>query len=69
MPRSFEPDQKKLHSTSFFQFFQPAKDVIPQTPALESRGDRPLQMTIEDQLKILVFYHLGSSYIKVRNAT
>lgn len=25
---------------------------------LESRGDRPLQMTFEDQLKILVFYHL-----------
>ncbi len=58
MPRSFEPDQKKLHSTSFFQFFQPVKDVIPQTPELESRGDRPLQMTIEDQIKILVFYHL-----------
>lgn len=58
MPRSFEPDQKKLLSTSFSQFFQPVKDVIPQTPAFESRGDRPLQMTIEDQLKILVFYHL-----------
>ena len=58
MPRSFEPDKKKLHSTSFFQFFQPVKNVIPQTPVLESRGDRPLQMTIEDQLKILVFYHL-----------
>ena len=27
-------------------------------PVLEPRGDRPLQMTIEDQLKILVFYHL-----------
>jgi len=58
MPRSFEPGQNKLHSTSFFQFFQPVKDIIPLTPALESRGDRPLQMTIEDQLKILVFYHL-----------
>lgn len=50
--------QKKIHSVSFFQFFQPVKDVIPQTPALESRGDRPLQMTIEEQIKILVFYHL-----------
>ena len=25
---------------------------------LESRGDRPLKMTFEDQLKILVFFHL-----------
>jgi hypothetical protein len=58
MPRSFEPDQKKLRSILFFKFFQPVKNIIPQTPALESRGDRPLQMTIEDQLKILVFYHL-----------
>ena len=25
---------------------------------LESRGDRPLKMTFDDQLKMLVFYHL-----------
>lgn len=58
MPLSFEPDQKKLHSTSFVQFFQPIKNVLHQTPVLESHGDRSLQMTLEDQLKILVFYHL-----------
>ena len=27
-------------------------------PALESRGDRPLKMSFEDQLKALIFYHL-----------
>ncbi len=25
---------------------------------LESRGDRPLQMSFDDQLKALIYYHL-----------
>jgi hypothetical protein len=58
MPRSFEPYRKKLHARSFRAFFQPALDAISNTLALESRGDRPLKMTFEDQLKILVFFHL-----------
>lgn len=58
MPRSFEPYQKKLHSASFFKFFQPAENLIPQTNVLASCGDRPLKMTFDDQLKMLVFYHL-----------
>ena len=58
MPRSFKPYQKKLRSNSFFLFYQLVEDVIPERPVLESRGDRPLKMTFEDQLKILVFHHL-----------
>jgi DDE family transposase len=58
MPRSFKPHQKKLRSDSFFQFLQPVRDIMPETPVLESRGDRPLKMTFEDQLKMLIFYHL-----------
>jgi len=58
MPRSFEPYQKKFHSRSFSLFFQPAWDAISKTLVLESRGDRPLKMTFEDQLKMLVFFHL-----------
>ena len=58
MPRSFEPYQKKHHSPSFWQLFQPLKKVLPETPALQSRGDRPLQMNFEDQLKALIFFHL-----------
>ena len=58
MPRSFEPDQKKFHSNSFFQFYQPIKDVFPEIPVLKSRGDRPLKMTFEDQLKMLIFFPL-----------
>lgn len=58
MPRSFEPYQKKLRSDSFFQLLQPAGDVIPGLPVLESRGDKPLKMTFEDQFKMLIFFHL-----------
>jgi IS4 transposase len=58
MPRSLEPDQKKLRSSSFSQFYQPVGSVAPEVPVLESRGDRPLKMTFDDQLKMLVFYHL-----------
>ena len=58
MPRSFEPDQKKLGSDSFFQFYQPIKNLLPEIQTLKSRGDRPLQMTFEDQLKMLIFFHL-----------
>lgn len=58
MPRSLEPYQKKLLSSSFSSFYQPVGDVSPEIPVLESRGDRPLKMTFDDQLKMLVFYHL-----------
>ena len=58
MPRSFEPYQKKLHLNSFFQFLQPLRDLIPEIPVLKSRGDRPLKMTFEDQLQMLIFFHL-----------
>ena len=58
MPRSLEPDQKKLSSSSFLQFYQPVGNITPEIPVLESRGDRPLKMTFDDQLKMLVFYHL-----------
>ena len=58
MPKSIEPYQKKLHSSSFFQFFKPVENLAPEIPILESRGDRPLKMSFQEQLKILVFYHL-----------
>jgi len=58
MPRSFKPYQKKTHATSFNQLYQPLGKVLPETPLLESRGDRPLKMTFEDELKALIFFHL-----------
>jgi hypothetical protein len=58
MPRSFQPHQEKLRSDSLLHFLQPVEDVIPEIPVLASRGEKPLKMTFDDQLKMLIFYHL-----------
>jgi hypothetical protein len=58
MPRSFEPYQKKQFQPSFCHLYQPLEKILPETPVLESRGDRPLKMTFEDELKALIFFHL-----------
>lgn len=58
MPRSFEPYRKKFHSNSFFHFLQPLWDIIPEIPLLMARGNRPLKMNFEDQLKMLIYFHL-----------
>jgi hypothetical protein len=57
MPRTFHPFQKK-HAPSFHQLFQPAIDAMIGMTPLESRGNRPLRMSFEGQLKALVFSHL-----------
>jgi hypothetical protein len=49
---------KKLTSKSLNRFLKPLKAILSKITPLESAGDRPLQMTFEDQLKILTYYHL-----------
>jgi len=57
MPRKFDPFQK--HETlEFFSFFQPAIEAKSRMPALHSKGNRPLQMTFEEHLRALVYFHL-----------
>ena len=58
MPRPFRKIDKKFLAKTFSNIFSPALDTIPQLPKLEARGNRPLQMTFEDQLRILVYFHL-----------
>ncbi len=70
MPRLFEPYQEKFSSLSFYNLYQPIIKILAHTPVLESRGDRPLKMTFEDQLKSLIFFHLeehvsGSHLVQV----
>jgi len=43
---------------SFKQLYSPLSGAMTEIPPLESRGNRPLQMTFEDQLKALIFFHL-----------
>jgi len=48
----------QLNARTVAQLFVPFRASLDQVPALVARGNRPLQMTFEDQLKILTYYHL-----------
>jgi hypothetical protein len=48
----------RLNARSIARLFNPFKPALDKVPILEARGNRPLQMTFEDQLKILTYYHL-----------
>jgi hypothetical protein len=48
----------KYSALSFAQLGQPLTNILEKTPQLESRCNRPLQMTFEDQLNALIFFHL-----------
>ncbi len=50
--------QTRLNALTIVRLFIPFKAALDPVPILEARGNRPLQMTFEDQLKILTYYHL-----------
>jgi len=50
--------QNRSDAPSFHQLYLPVHRAMLGMPLLESRGDRPLKMTFEDQLKALIFFHL-----------
>jgi len=56
------PKRLSSHKTyfvpSFKQITKPLNHVLLDVPELSSRGNRPLQMTFEDQLNALIFFHL-----------
>ena len=49
---------KKANAPSFTQLFVPIDRAKFGMPLLKARGNRPLQMTFDDQLKALVLFHL-----------
>jgi len=57
MPRKLSP-KKSYYAPSFKQLTKPLTCILPYIPILESRGNRPLKMTFEDQLNALIFFHL-----------
>ena len=70
MPYTFEPLSKNQVIPSFHELLAPVYKILSHTPPLEAKGDRPLQMTFEHQLKALIFYHLeeyssGSHLVQV----
>ncbi|WP_457552776.1 IS4 family transposase [Desulfobacula sp.] len=50
---------KKIFSPqAYARFINPLQKFAHGTPVLESKGNRPLKMTFEDQLHALIFFHL-----------
>lgn len=61
MPRSFDPWNTryiKHLAHSFNALYKPIQNAMTSMPPLESRGNRPLQMSFEEHLKALIFFHL-----------
>jgi Transposase DDE domain len=53
------PDRlNKVNAPSFGQISLPIDHAMINMPPLEAKGNRPLKMTFEDQLKMLIFFHL-----------
>ena len=70
MPYTIDPLKKSLAKPSYYELLEPIHRILLHTPPLEAKGDRPLQMTFEHQLKALIFYHLeeytsGSHLVQV----
>lgn len=59
MPREFKIQNRTI-APSFSLLYKPIRAAMNGVPHLESRGNRPLQMTFEDQLKALIFSTLRS---------
>jgi len=57
MPRTFYP-RRKNYAPSFNALYKPARNAMTIMTPLESRGNRPLQMSFDEHLRALVFFHL-----------
>ena len=58
MPLFTRVHHARLNAQSLTKMLTPFKASTDNAPVLEARGNRPLQMTFEDQAKILIYYHL-----------
>jgi hypothetical protein len=58
MPRTLTTLDPMIPEPSFRELWQPVENFSEDIPLLQSRGDRPLQMTFEQQLKSLILFHL-----------
>ena len=48
---------EKTDSANFTTFLNPALNAMNSMPELKSRGNRPLKMSFEEQLRALVWFH------------
>ena len=61
MPDTIKPKTKKQRrrkTPSFKKLTKPVNDLMPNLSPLNARGNKPLQMTFEDELNSLIYFHL-----------
>lgn len=58
MPYALMPGRQKKKHDTYFKLMLPVNNTLPDLTPLTSRCNRPLQMTFEDQINILVYFHL-----------
>ncbi len=58
MPRKFYPNAPKCTAPSFDQLLKPTENALATAHPLMAKGNRPLQMNLEQQLRALVYFHL-----------
>jgi hypothetical protein len=58
MPYVLMPGKPNKESNTYWNVMLPLKNIVPGVTPLTSRCNRPLKMTLEDQVNILVYFHL-----------
>ena len=58
MPYTWMPGKLTKKHKTHANLMTPIDDMLPDITPLRSRCNRPLQMSFEDQLNILVYFHL-----------
>jgi hypothetical protein len=58
MPHSFDPKDTHHRAPTFQELLEPLGDIVCEAPALKPRGYKPLQMSFQEQLNALIFFHL-----------
>ena len=57
MPHALIPGTPKKKHPTHGNLMTPVANILPDITPLLSRCNRPLQMSFEDQLNILVYFH------------
>ena len=58
MPRTYYPNAPRGVAPAFDELLKPTENALATAPPLVARGNRPLQMNFEQQLRALVYFHL-----------
>jgi len=58
MPQTFHPYAPRHTAPSFDDLLEPTTDALATARPLVAKANRPLQMTFEQQLRALIYFHL-----------